>query len=512
MPPKHLEFVFGLPDQNQRALPIKDELVTAYQDQLTDDQKQLLGDSGVLRNEQPVFYLMERGKLAFFGHAMMFRIPYSYSPRDFVPDELRDPEQTDLAEALFGYVEENAKERPVAGAGRVYVSDAKLAPKQGNIWLDERDPTLTPKILSSPKPTTFQHYLVQTDDRKRHLHHYGSTPKRETVIRGHKLYWHKGDVERSDIEESDSGTWDDSQHTKIQPVRSGVQFDFRIHFENLSPVELGALLWLLETAADDDYRLKLGMGKPLGLGAIKAKGTLRLTNRPHRYTHLFKGNGWATGELADSDANETWQNAVQAFEDWILQDHVLNPDGAKALADVPRIQMLRFLLSWPGPSPPEEKTRYLEIEHPQHGNEYRERRVLPTPADVLGQQEIVRSPEPEIPTRPPSQTVSHPSTVDEVKPGDLLEGRVIGVDPNRVGLDLGLDARGSMGLQRLDQLVRTHPYFKEMYSEPIQTAREIYEAGTLEEDLYHTRMRVRVLGVQHIHGRVIIRLDLVEWL
>lgn len=53
------------------------------------------------------------------------------------------------------------------------------------------DETITPSILASPKPTTFQHYLVQTSDEKPELKHYASQPNQDTVIRGHKLYWHK---------------------------------------------------------------------------------------------------------------------------------------------------------------------------------------------------------------------------------------------------------------------------------------------------------------------------------
>ena len=124
----------------------------------------------------------------------------------------------------------------------------------------------------------------------------------------------------------------------------------------------------------------LGMGKPLGLGAVKVEAALHLTDRLARYTTLFAGPGWATGERDDADAIH--QNSVQAFERWILDDSVLNPGKADKLAAVSRIQMLLFLLSWKGPD--KEKTRYLEIEHPVNDNEYKDRPVLPTPGGVMG--------------------------------------------------------------------------------------------------------------------------------
>lgn len=95
----------------------------------------------------------------------------------------------------------------------------------------------------------------------------------QAAIRGHKLYWHKGEVTLGDIESQ--GKAKDAVLTRIRPLRAGVEFRFRIRFDNLSDVELGALLWTLQIAADDRYRLKLGMGKPLGLGANKSYGFIK---------------------------------------------------------------------------------------------------------------------------------------------------------------------------------------------------------------------------------------------
>jgi len=375
---KHMEFVFGLPAKGP-LIPVPERLLETYREQITEEQKKVVGKQGVLQDFQPVFYLMDGKKLRFFGHAMMFRLPYAHTPQDCIPDELRDPEQTDLAEALFGYVDEKAKERDITRAGRVSVTDATLLDNPDDVWLTEAG--LIPQILGSPKPTTFQHYLVQSSSQKSQLRHYDSSTPDETVIRGHKLYWHKGDVDRAFIEDENYRgqsqlPQDDTQHTVIKPVRSGVRFQFKIHFENASAEELGALLWLLDVAADEDYRLKLGMAKPLGLGAVKVEGELHLTKREERYTHLFDGDAWATGE--DDDPQAVWNEAVKAFETWLLKHCELNPDRKSSAKELTRIQMLLALLRWPGPD--REETRYLQIEP---DNEYSERRVLPTPLRVL---------------------------------------------------------------------------------------------------------------------------------
>lgn len=57
------------------------------------------------------------------------------------------------------------------------MTNAELNPGQSDIWLpaDEQDGTLVPRILASPKPTSFQHYLTQhAPDNKTELDHYDS--------------------------------------------------------------------------------------------------------------------------------------------------------------------------------------------------------------------------------------------------------------------------------------------------------------------------------------------------
>jgi CRISPR-associated protein (TIGR03986 family) len=516
-------------------IPVSAQAVEDYLDALTDFQKEAPFDSkmGCLIEGRPVFYVEKHGKAVAFGHCPNFRVPawlptssppQAATPQDFVPDRLRDPDQTDLAEAIFGYVEEGKEiTRDVALAGRVCVTDAILEQGANDIWFDPDNPTIVPKILASPKPTTFQHYLVQTTDDKRSLAHYGSKPEEETVIRGHKLYWHKDDVDRDFIEADEfrgatSLPEGDTQHTVIKPVRPGIRFNFRIYFENLSDVELGALLWLLDVAADDDYRLKLGMAKPLGLGSVKVETELHITDRQARYTQLFTKGDWAVGD-ENTKVDDVQQNATTAFEQWVLRDPILNTGSAESLQDVPRIQMLLFLLSWPGPD--KEKTRYLEIEHGRRKeNEYKDRPVLPDPAGVVGASVAhtpaptsVSKPAPKSKSPPLPQTVSHPKSVSEVKVNDLLEGKAVSVGENRVELDLGIEATGTMGLERLDQLVQTHSYFKEIYSHlKDPTPAEIYEGEYFIDDLQEAPMQVRVREIVERHDKILIKVDFVKWL
>jgi CRISPR-associated protein (TIGR03986 family) len=60
----------------------------------------------------------------------------------------------------------------------------------------------------------------------------------------------------------------DSQNRSTQGwVKPGVTFTCNVDFTNLSPVELGALLWLLDLPQNHYHRL--GGGKPLGFGSVR---------------------------------------------------------------------------------------------------------------------------------------------------------------------------------------------------------------------------------------------------
>lgn len=493
MASKRSEAVIYPKDGKAGRIPIPDELVAAYRDQVSQEQEHLLGKDGVLRNGQPIFYLMENGKLIFFGHTMMMRLPYLHKPIDFVPQELRRESDLDLAEAIFGYTKSTGEGKALAYASRVFVGDAWLEPGQADIWLSDKP--IVPKILGGPKPTTFQHYLTQqTPDPQEVGRDRSGNPKlarersdytepKTAAIRGYKLYWHKGSVTAADIQEAldrlrdehGQEKRDDTQHTQMQPVRTGVRFRWRIHFENLSNEELGALLWALTLPGQPDkqYRHSIGMGKPLGMGAIKIDASLTLENRHQRYTTLFDNERWNTGF---TKADERIPEFVSAFDSLIRGQ--IGATRQASLAQVERIQMLLRILEWPGPD--KELTRYMEIERQdpeaKRGkiNEYKERPVLPDPLHIEGggaavptktatqpqrpsppgrqtapkpatsaapgAVEAKRTPvQPSPVTKPPARSdvgLSRPASIDEVREDMYLEGTVVRVESGRVVVDI----------------------------------------------------------------------------
>ncbi len=374
-------------EENEEAEEIKinEQAIKNYISGLTPFQKEPPFNDirGCLVEGRPIFYVERRGEVFFFGHCPNFRVPAIFpqktnitSPVDFVPEHLRSENKTDIAEAIFGYIHGKADSR----AGRVFFTDARVEYADEGIWFDEE--MVTPKVLATPSPTTFQHYLVQDSrkahnpDKKEELAHYATPSPDETVIRGHKLYWHKGKVDLEDIIESDIKKIEKypTQYTRIKPIKSGVTFSFRIYFENLKDFELGALLWVLTLPGEKgkEYRHSLGMGKPFGMGAIKIEPKLYECKRDERYQKLFEGDSWY--EAVHKVPKESITKLINTFE-----KHILDQIGEEKdqLNEVDRIKILLYMMEWKGPST--DLTRYLQI---NPVNEYKERPVLPDPFNI----------------------------------------------------------------------------------------------------------------------------------
>ncbi|WP_052337850.1 TIGR03986 family CRISPR-associated RAMP protein [Chloroflexus sp. Y-396-1] len=388
-----------MPDEEAHTLKIRPQAIKDYLAGLTPYQKEQLtawsGDprgspNGCLYHGKPVFFVAEGNEVVYFGHSPNFRIPArlhganrAATPHDFVPDALLNYPEPDLADAIFGWVEDQNYPQG-QHAGRVFFEDARFIGAQNGVWLQSKP--ITPHVLSGPKATTFQHYLVQDrnaghdPDRKETLAHYGSPPD-TTQIRGHKLYWHRGTS--PEIEATPKEREHEKQLTRMIPVKPGVCFNFTVHFENLRPEELGALLWALTLPGEPgkEYRHKLGMGKPLGMGAVKITPRLILSNRQGRqgrYGQLFDESKW---HLAEQTADAT--PYVEQFERYVLD--AIGQPGTTRLAEVERIRMLLTMLEWrEGTAQWLKATSYMEVEAgPGKVNEYKERPVLPDPLIVV---------------------------------------------------------------------------------------------------------------------------------
>ncbi len=350
---------------------------------------------GYLRSGEPVFFVRDDelatadnpNGLVFLGRAGMFRLPYDVGPADLVPSHLANA-GLDLAEAMFGRLRDGA-----AIKGRVFFEDA-VAVGGGPDWFED---VIVPRVLSAPKVTTFQHYLTQDGTRGPHdLTTYLRGD--HTTIRGHKWYWHrwsddKGlELVKESPEDHDRLLRDlrgsqpaDTQHTIIRPVKGGTRFAGRVRFENLTDIELGALLCALDLPTGCAH--KLGMGKPLGLGSVRIEPQLKLVDRAERY------RSWRASGATASDGSQF----RRAFEEAIVQHARASNEpmlqGRFGLRRIARLDALFFLLEWQN-RPASSATASMDLAR------FRQRPVLPTPHAVAG------APEPPWPCDPPRPAAS----------------------------------------------------------------------------------------------------------
>ncbi len=215
-------------------------------------------------------------KVDFMAPAAVPRVAYNHTVGELLDPALRacDNLQT-LCPACrtFGWVDAAhekgrrtiEKEKPVAYAGRVRISYGEL---QGEA---RRLPPITLAILGSPKPTTGRFYLRPRSGKPRPgLDDQSTGYDGSNWLRGRKLYRHHGQAHRQEYERAVGGKYtgkDDQNRTVVGALGPGNRFRFRIEFENLAPVELGALLWALELDGKACHRL--GYAKPLGFGSVK---------------------------------------------------------------------------------------------------------------------------------------------------------------------------------------------------------------------------------------------------
>ena len=326
----------------------------------------------------PLFYLEDAEGLVFFGPTLMFRLPYPHSIAEMVPCDGRD--ELDLAETIFGTVE---GETPFKG--RVFFEDAPWNGEGGEPFLDQREEGLrSPKLLAEPKPTAFQHYLVQRQpDRLQELMHWGSSP-RDTQIRGFKRYWHRPQADEGEMFEATLRTAD-QMATIIRPVRPGTVFGGRVRFDNLTDLELGALLTALDLPPD--LRHHVGMGKPRGMGSARIEVQLRLIDRTARYRRLVDRDGRCqTGLEPQQQVGAIRSRCLAVLRKALLDHHARTAtmrEAAREIWQIPRLADLALMLDRRGGE--ERTTRYRKPGEPEGTVPawWRKRPVLPTPQGVV---------------------------------------------------------------------------------------------------------------------------------
>lgn len=175
------------------------------------------------------------------------------------------------ADRVFGWVRQIAEgekvsnDTSVAYRGRVRFSHA--TPNDDYETLR----TLPLSILSSPKPTTTRFYVDPPNGPKDGSQdndlRYG---KRGNMLRGRKAYRHHGrSFSMQEAQRLAEAQNSDQNRSVVGAHAAGTRYKFTIEFENLQPVELGALLWTLRLQ-DEGFQghHRIGFAKPLGFGSL----------------------------------------------------------------------------------------------------------------------------------------------------------------------------------------------------------------------------------------------------
>lgn len=195
------------------------------------------------------------------------------------------------AELLFGAAEEIKRDeeelqeeqlqeiQPARNlASRLRFHDAlPLASKQVEIF--NRPVTL--KILNSPKPPCPAMYFHPKNGNQGQFISKTALNKDDHRPNGRKVYLHhpRGSV---DLETHNHDPKQEKLKLRCTPLESGQDFYFHIDFENLNEAELGLLLTSLRPSRE--FRHRLGLGKPLGLGTVEvAMEGVFLIDRIARY-------------------------------------------------------------------------------------------------------------------------------------------------------------------------------------------------------------------------------------
>ncbi len=200
-------------------------------------------------NPIPVFFQKDGDKIIHFGLSYLYKLPYKYSVRDLIRKH-QQAEGLDMSEAIFGHVQKNN-----ALKGRVTFSHAFAT------MAEEDEPKH--EVLAGPKASYYPNYIRQKlingnvgRDRS-----YQTFMDQTAKIAGWKRYPIRKDISRND------GT--DNVKTRFIPLKQGAQFACKIHYHNLRPIELGALLSALTFHGSTDTYHSIGMAKPLGYGKVK---------------------------------------------------------------------------------------------------------------------------------------------------------------------------------------------------------------------------------------------------
>lgn len=255
-----------------------DQLVLSYKEQPTvnlnnkDDSiryDEYLDDlKNFLKNEKSKYFPINYSKVGgnvYYSPAIFSKEISKNSISDlsgeFVP--CTDNEKLCPACSLFGMVGPNGSK-----GSHIRFSDARV---KFNLDLEqyyEMD-KVTIANLNGPKLGNVEFYLKQPDGAKFWTYDYCIKNDRLILspgeLRGRKYYWHHSP---NNVKLTNQRPV--NLNKTIRPVKKETSFTGDLYFDGISKKQLEQLIWILNSGKEG-LGLKLGMGKPLGLGSVALK-------------------------------------------------------------------------------------------------------------------------------------------------------------------------------------------------------------------------------------------------
>lgn len=325
---------------------------------------------------KPVFYV-EMGERTYFGFTPRLRLFYEHSVKEGYP--LDDDETTfDYAKSLFGTSNKNHSFR-----SKVSFSDAVIIKNKGV----DTSKTL---ILAEPKPTSYGDYLVQ--DGEKDITYNNS----DFRMRGIKQYWLHEKIENITVNGNNKNVG-----SEVKPLKEGTEFRGKVRFRNLTPAELGLLLWSMELTPDS--MMNIGKGKAYGLGVIKLSDVkLNVMDYSKAY------NLDAALDFSPMKTKET-SEYINIYKDEI--------NAKLEGSSIDRLESIKTFFMMKERIPAGDKIRYMEITNRINGNEFQNRlnnqkglTPLPGPKDIVGALSVKK----------------------EISDGSVNEARVVGHEGKKI--------------------------------------------------------------------------------
>ncbi|MDE6435260.1 MAG: TIGR03986 family CRISPR-associated RAMP protein [Lachnospiraceae bacterium] len=280
---------------------------------------------------KPVFYIQPDMDRLYFGFTPSLRLFYDHDIRYGLPVE-HQKQVLDYSSAIFGYSADKKSFK-----SKVSFLDAETV--EPPTKLDDNQ-----VILEEPKPTSYLDYLIQDDEKKTFT--YNSQDMR---LRGIKQYWLHDKAHPQAVDENKKAVT-----IEFCPLKEGVRFTGKIRYKNLSPDELGLLLWGIQLEKGKS-RMNIGKAKSFGYGNI----TMNIKS----VKKLDKDKAYALDDLELNPFTEiNVEEMIQKYK-----DHINRYLGSIQVDDLPSIRNF-FLMKNQEVMPDEAAIQYMSINRKEYQN------------------------------------------------------------------------------------------------------------------------------------------------